>query len=121
MIFHIAKKTDWEQAQKTGHYTGPTLKTEGFIHCSHATQLVAAANRLFKGQQDLVLLAIDRQKVKAEIREENLESGSELYPHIYGQLATSAVLRVFPFQPNAEGFFDLPSTQYQSSGNRKTA
>jgi glutathione S-transferase len=37
-VFHIARASDWEDAQATGEYRvstlGRTLEEEGFIHCS---------------------------------------------------------------------------------------
>ncbi len=107
MILHITTRLQWEQARQAGAYRGDTLDTEGFIHCSTPTQVVAVANALFKGQHDLVLLCIDPARVEAEIRYEGLEGG-EQYPHIYGPFCTDAVIRVIDFKPGADGQFTLP-------------
>jgi uncharacterized protein (DUF952 family) len=64
---------------------------------------------LFKGRRDLVLLCVDSKKVHAEVRHENLEGGTDLFPHIYGALAVSAVVAVHPFPPLADGSFELPA------------
>jgi uncharacterized protein (DUF952 family) len=55
-----------------------------------------------------VLLEIDTNLVKPEIRYENLEGGLKLFPHIYGQLERKAVLRVRNFAPGLDGFFTMP-------------
>ena len=34
IIYHIATKKDWEQAVRDGNYVHPSLREEGFIHCS---------------------------------------------------------------------------------------
>jgi uncharacterized protein (DUF952 family) len=107
-ILHIARKTDWEQARAEGSYRADTLASEGFIHCSTPEQVIPVANHLFRGQPDLVLLVIDRDKVRAPIRDENLEGGTTLYPHIYGPLNLDAVRSVLDFPPRADGSFELP-------------
>ncbi len=66
------------------------------------------ANTRFRGRTDLLLLSIDTDRVSAEIRYENLEGGEQLFPHIYGELAHEAVIRVAEFKPEAHGRFKLP-------------
>jgi len=107
-ILHIARKMDWEQARAEGSYRADTLASEGFIHCSTPEQVIPVANHLFRGQPDLVLLVIDRDKVRAPIRDENLEGGTTLYPHIYGPLNLDAVRSVLDFPPRDDGSFELP-------------
>ena len=110
IIYHITRKTDWETARAAGAYAADSLATEGFIHCSTADQVIATANRLFRGRHDLVLLCIDTGRVNAEIRHENLEGGSNLFPHVYGALATAAVRAIHDFPPQTDGSFELPLT-----------
>lgn len=104
-IFHIAMATEWHKAKLSGSYTADTLASEGFIHCSKSDQLIRVANFLFRGRTDLVLLCVDRSKVKAEIRDENLEGGDDQFPHIYGPLNLDAVTKVFDFVPELDGCF----------------
>ncbi len=106
-IFHITRIAQWEAAKNLGYYRGDTLDTEGFIHCSKATQVVKVANRFFCNQRDLVLLCIDSHKVRAEIRYEAAEV-DEVFPHIYGELNVDAVYDVVDFEAGEEGFFELP-------------
>ena len=111
-IFHIAEAAKWDEALAAGDYRqstlGHTLDQVGFIHCSSRDQVEAVANAVYRDQSDLALLLIDREKVHAEIREENLEGGSELFPHIYGPLNLDAALDVLPFAPGADGRFAGP-------------
>ena len=72
--------------------------------------MVATANRIFRGRKDLVLLEIDPLQLACPVVDENLEGGSELYPHIYGPLSLPAVLAVHAFPPDADGAFSLPAT-----------
>ena len=108
-ILHIAVRTAWEEASVAGIYTADTLESEGFIHCSNLHQLIPVANFRFRGRTDLVLLCINRLKVDAEIRDENLEGGDSLFPHIYGPLNIDAVINVFDFTPRSDGCFPLPN------------
>jgi uncharacterized protein (DUF952 family) len=108
VIFHIAQMVDWEHATDESPYAPASLEREGFIHCSTRGQVVAVANRLFAGRQDLVMLRIDPARVPHPIRFENCEGGQEQFPHIYGALPVAAVSGVFPFRPGRDGQFLLP-------------
>lgn len=107
IIFHITERHTWEQAQAKGNYRPKLFSEEGFIHCSTAAQVLQVANTRFRGRSDLFLLSIETDRVGPEIRYENLEGGEELFPHIYGQLNTDAVVRVAEFT-EADGSFKLP-------------
>ncbi|MBH8574646.1 DUF952 domain-containing protein [Nostocaceae cyanobacterium CENA369] len=106
-ILHITRSQEWREAKNLGSYHADSLDNEGFIHCSKSTQIVKVANRFFFNQKDLVLLFIDSDRVKAEIRYEEAEIG-EVFPHIYGELNVDAVYKVINFEPGEDGFFELP-------------
>jgi uncharacterized protein (DUF952 family) len=69
--------------------------TEGFIHCSTAAQVEASGRRHFAGQTGLVVLEIDPEKLRWELRWE--KSGGDEYPHLYGPLDLEAVISVQTF------------------------
>jgi uncharacterized protein (DUF952 family)/GNAT superfamily N-acetyltransferase len=117
-LYHITPVQNWEAAQRKGSYEFDSLKSEGFIHCSLKEQVVRVANSRFRGRDDLILLQIDEAKVTAKIKYENLEGGHEKFPHIYGALNLDAVIKVFPFEPNAEGEFSHP--ERRANPNRIT-
>jgi uncharacterized protein (DUF952 family) len=108
VIFHIAPGEAFAGKQGPS-YSPPAFQTEGFVHCSTAQQVVKVANARFRGQTGLVLLCLDTDKVSAEIRYENLEGGQELFPHIYGEINTDAVVQVVDFEPGTDGCFTLPA------------
>ena len=108
VIFHITRTSDWQSSVIAGSYTADSLTTEGFIHCSTAQQVIATANRIFRGKRDLVLLCVDTDEVEPEIRYENLEGGTDLFPHVYGALEITSVTAVHEFPPRADGTFELP-------------
>jgi uncharacterized protein (DUF952 family) len=106
VLFHICAKHEWLPAVE--NYRGDTLDSEGFIHCSTAGQLVPVANRFFHGRRDLIVLVIDDSRVRSNIVYENLEGGTDLFPHIYGPLDTEAVIDTFALSPAGDGRFAEP-------------
>lgn len=111
MVTHIITKADWEAAKATGIYAPSSLESEGFIHCSTIAQVVGTANLFFKEQEDLLLLWIAENKVKAEIRFEDLPGEGILFPHIYGSLNLDAVVDIRPLLTGEDGSFVLPSME----------
>jgi len=108
MIFHITTKTAWDEAARAGSYRANTLETEGFIHCSEADQVADVANVRFRDREDLVLLWIDPERVRAEIKYEDASDGSGMFPHIYGPLDIDAVARVTDYRER-DGAFRSPT------------
>jgi len=106
-LYHITSAREADEAERSGTYVPAAFGREGFIHCSYAHQVLATANRIFRGRQDLVLLEIDATKVACDVVEENLEGGAQLFPHIYGHLEMSAVVRVHDFPCDANGGFSV--------------
>ena len=104
-IYHIAEATHWEQAQRAGEYTmstrGRTLAEEGFIHAATAEQVPLVAGAYYRDAPDLVLLVIDTERVRPELRYEQVPGQPNPYPHIYGPLNTDAVIETRPFQAPA--------------------
>jgi uncharacterized protein (DUF952 family) len=107
IIYHIAKKAAWDEAAREGLYRGDTLASEGFIHCSTREQVARTADKYYRGQAGLVLLAIDEAKLGSLLRYELAPSG-DLFPHIYGPLEREAVVQVLTFTPNTDGTFQFP-------------
>ncbi len=106
-ILHITQNQEWETAKNLNTYRSNTLASEGFIHCSTLAQAIGSANRFFKNQQDLVILVIDVDRVKPEIRYEGAVS-TNLFPHIYGELNIDAVVQVIDLESSTDGEFILP-------------
>lgn len=107
-LYHITTQLEWDNAQAEAEYRPTHFAREQFIHCSHAHQLIHVANRLFHNQPNLLILAIDPTRTNAPVIEENLEGGTELFPHLYGPLPTPAVIASIPFPPQPDGSFSLP-------------
>jgi uncharacterized protein (DUF952 family) len=109
-IFHITRSVDWQAAQRSGSYQlstrDRTLQDVGFVHCSYAHQVAGVANLLYRGEHDLVLLAIDTERLTAPLRAEAPSpEAREVFPHIYGPLNLDAVVEVLGYEPSEDGSF----------------
>lgn len=112
-IVIITQDSIWQQAQKSGEYTQSTLDSTleevGFIHCSFPDQTIEIANRRFSDRDNLVLLLIDEDKVKAPVKHEAALSGrAGTFPHIYGPLNIDAVYAVAAVEKDSKGAFVAP-------------
>ena len=76
LIFHIASRDAWDAAQKAGQYTAPSLTSDGFIHCSTRAQVLPVAEKFYKGQAGLILLAIDPTRISSSLKWEALSDGA---------------------------------------------
>lgn len=104
-IYHITSKDAWLAAQAQNQYRAPSLETQGFIHCSTAHQVTRVADALFARRPGLVLLHIDPARLTVPVVYENLEGGTEAFPHVYGPIDLEAVVAVSDFTPDADGRF----------------
>ena len=109
-IFHIASKDKWKRSSSRGQYTEESLKSEGFIHCSTAEQVVDTANKHFNGKSGLVLLKIDTSDIVSVIAYEANRDSGETYPHIFGPINHDAIKEIIEFPVSSDGTFSLPST-----------
>ena len=109
IIYHVASAADWARAQRDGEYTtstrGRTLDEEGFIHASAAEQVAPVANLFYKGLPGLIVLVIDPDRVRPEIRYERVPGSDAPFPHIYGPLNADAVVATRPLEAGPDGEF----------------
>lgn len=94
IIYHVTSRAEWDQARKDGFYEAPSLKSEGFIHCSEAHQVGGVLERYFAGKTDLVKLEIDTDKLTSRYVQEWSPSVRDTFPHIYGPINPDAVVNV---------------------------
>ena len=94
VIYHVTTAETWNAAKAIGNYEEASLKSEGFIHCSHDHQVAGVLERYFAGQTGLVKLVIDTDKLHSKYIEEWSPSVQDTFPHIYGPINTSAVIEV---------------------------
>ena len=112
-IYHLTTQGDWAAATAEGAYwcstRDRTLDEVGFVHCGHREHVLEVAERLYADMAELVLLVIDPERLGSPVREENLDGGTEPYPHIYGRLKLEAVTAALPMRRARNGRFRLPA------------
>jgi uncharacterized protein (DUF952 family) len=93
-IYHVTTASDWNDAKQKGYYEHPSLKDEGFIHCSQENQVAGVLERYFAGQTDLVKLVIDTKKLTSKFVFDWSPSTQDTFPHVYGPINADAVTEV---------------------------
>lgn len=105
VIYHLARRADWEAAHAAGEYRAPSLAAEGFIHCcGDEAQMLAVANARFAGEETVLVLEVETNSLLSPVKYEASRSG-DIYPHIYGPLNLDAVRRVRRLLPDSRGRF----------------
>ncbi len=107
-VFHLTSLADWAEARRVGALLPASLASEGFVHCSTASQVRATAGRYLRGRTDLLLLTIRVARLSVELRYERSASTGEDFPHVYGPIPVAAVVAVEPLVPDAGGLFPGP-------------
>lgn len=108
LVYKICSSTAWEEALTVGAYAGSADDLrDGFIHFSAAHQLPGTLARHFGGRADLVLLAVRAADLGDALRFE-ASRGGDMFPHLYGPLAVTAVQWQAPLPLDAHGIHTLP-------------
>jgi copper homeostasis protein len=95
-IYHITTRADWARAVEAGIYRPDSLAKEGFIHASTLGQVAGSANRFFKGQEGLILLKIELDRLTVSIDWAVSPHSVEPFPHLLGPLNLDSVVEVVP-------------------------
>ncbi len=107
-IYKISPASAWREAERQGIYTGSADDLrDGFIHFSTAAQVAGTAEKFFRGQSGLFLIAIDADALGDDLRWEP-SRGGDLFPHLYSDLDLGAVLNVADLPARPDGGHDIP-------------
>jgi len=94
LIYKILRPAEWESFEQAGSFAGSHDDTrDGFIHCSSRAQVAATATRIFAQEPQLVVIALDTDRLLSDLRWEPSSSG-EAFPHVYCPLTSAAVVAV---------------------------
>ncbi len=92
LIFKIFRRAEWDAFRSAGETRGaPVDIADGFIHFSTAEQVVETVARHFASESDLVLVAVDPDKLDTGLRWEPSRGGA-LFPHLYRPLHLTEVI-----------------------------
>ena len=107
-VYKIVAADLWQAAEDSGVFTGAGIDlNDGFIHLSTRAQARRTAQLYFKGQGNLVLVAVDGARLGDALKYEPSRDG-DLFPHLYGPLPLAAVLSVQPLPIGSDGNHVFP-------------
>ena len=93
ILYRVLTAAEWQEVRSADAFIGSALdQRDGFIHLSSREQVAATIAAHFANRPDLVILAIDAGVLEHAVRWEVSRSGA-LFPHLYGKLPLSAVVR----------------------------
>ena len=102
-IYKICPAALWREAEAAGAFAGAPIDLEdGYIHFSTAEQVAETARLHFAGQDDLVLVAVNGDRLGATLRWEASRGGA-LFPHLYRRLDATDVVWAKPYPLGPEG------------------
>lgn len=108
LVYKICAASAWRDAGDQGTYHGSADdRRDGFIHFSTAAQLPGTAAKHFRGQDNLLLIAIDARRLGDALKFEP-SRGGELFPHLYAPLPISAAVWEKPLPLDADGIPLIP-------------
>ena len=109
-IYKICTVVEWRAAERSGTFTGSAVdEADGFIHFSTAAQVKETARRHFAGQPDLVLIAVDPERLGGVLKWEP-SRGGDLFPHLYGVLPVAAATMVRELPIGKDGDHEFPAS-----------
>jgi len=108
IVYKICPASLWREAERAGVFRGSEVdQRDGFIHFSDAAQVVETAAKHFAGQSDLLLVRVDTTKLGNRLKWEPSRGGA-LFPHLYGDLDLTSVMRVDPLPLASDGRHVFP-------------
>ena len=106
MLFHLVTRGAWERALAEGRYRPVSLEREGFVHLSNERQWLASANRFFRGESDVVLLVLRKERLGPNVVYEAADG--DAFPHLYDELNLDAVVQALAVPVAPDGSFEVP-------------
>ncbi len=109
LVYKVLRRAEWTAALEAGLFTGSAADAhDGFIHLSAAHQVRGVCARHFTGEDDLVLLTIEADRLGPALKWETSHKG-EAYPHLYGTLPLALVRAVAEIRRGDDGRLTFPS------------
>ncbi len=91
-IYKILRADEWDALSTLGTTAGsPDDAADGYVHFSTADQVADTLRKHFDGQDGLVLLAMDADRLGESLRWEPARDGAD-FPHLYRALSLSDVI-----------------------------
>jgi uncharacterized protein (DUF952 family) len=92
LILKIFRRAEWDDFRTSGQTAGaPVDVQDGFIHFSTPQQVAGTAARHFAQESDLVLVAVESDRLGSALKWEPSRGGA-LFPHLYRPLSMADVV-----------------------------
>ena len=90
-LYKILPRSAWAAANDRVPWA-PIDEKDGFVHLSAAHQVRETASKHFGGTTGLCLLEVDPGRISDEAMRWEVSRGGDLFPHVHGDIARSAVV-----------------------------
>jgi uncharacterized protein (DUF952 family) len=108
LIYKIFRGPEWADLRAKGESAGaPVDLADGYVHFSTADQAAETAAKHFAGEDGLMLLAIESERLGEALKWEPSRGGA-LFPHLYRELRLSDVVWAQPL-PLVDGVHQFPA------------
>lgn len=114
IISHFALKKEWDSELSNGLYGVNCISRDGFIQC-YTIENIENIDFCFSTLKDYIIICIDTEKIKEEIKFENASGTSSLEPRIYKPIPTDAVIQILPYTFDESDKF-TPSEEFLDFG-----
>jgi uncharacterized protein (DUF952 family) len=102
-VYKIVGRPAWDAAVAAGRFEGASIDLkDGYIHLSTGAQAQQTARLHFRGQEDLLVVAFEAERLGEALRWEP-SRGGQLFPHFYGVLDPALAADVTAAPLDAEG------------------
>jgi uncharacterized protein (DUF952 family) len=107
-IYKILADAAYDAAKSEGRFLGTADDLrDGFIHFSAGHQVEGTLAKHYAGQEDLLLLTVDAEKLGPALKWEE-SRGGESFPHLYAPLPLDAILGAEPLPLDDDNRHILP-------------
>lgn len=114
-IYKILADAAYEAAKREGRLVGTADDLrDGFIHFSAGHQVAETLAKHYPGQEDLVLLSVDPDRLGPALKWEE-SRGGDLFPHLYAPLDLDAIVAEAPLALDEDNRHILPDGLQEDS------
>jgi uncharacterized protein (DUF952 family) len=107
-IYKILADAAYEAAKTEGRFLGTSDDLrDGFIHFSAGHQVAETLAKHYPGQEDLLLLSVDPDRLGNALKWEESRDG-DLFPHLYAPLDLAAIVGEAPLALDDDNRHILP-------------
>ena len=108
LVYKIFRSDEWAALRTEKETRGAAVDvTDGFIHFSTPMQAPETAAKHFKGEDDLVLVAVETDRLGDDLTWETSRGGDK-FPHLYRVLRLDDVVWAQPL-PLVDGAHQFPA------------